>query len=170
MKYFVTIEGREIVVEVDGDLVRIGGRDGRAHLSPLPGTPLRHLLLDHESLALSMERRGPGEWQLEVAGGRLEARVVDERTRHIESLTGGVEKRAGPSVLRAPMPGLVVRVLAERGQLVEPGQGLLVLEAMKMENELRATARGSVVSVSVSPGQAVEKGQLLMEFATAPGP
>jgi pyruvate carboxylase subunit B len=63
------------------------------------------------------------------------------------------------------MPGLVVRVLAERGQLVEPGQGLIVLEAMKMENELRAVAAGTVAAVPVSAGQAVEKGQVLMEFA-----
>lgn len=170
MKYFVTIEGREIAVEVDGDIVRVGGREAHAHLSPIPGTPLRHLLLDRESLALSMERQGPGDWQLGLAGARYDARVVDERTRHIESLTGGAEVRAGPSLLRAPMPGLVVRVLVERGQAVEPGQGLLVLEAMKMENELRATAPGRVVAVLVSPGQAVEKGQVLMEFAPAAHP
>jgi pyruvate carboxylase subunit B len=166
VKYFVTIDGREIAVDVDGDIVRVGGREGHAHLSPLPGTPLRHLLLDRESLALSMERRGPGEWQLGLPGGaQHEARVVDERTRHIESLTSGAQARSGPVQLRAPMPGLVVRVLAERGQLVEPGQGLIVLEAMKMENELRAVAAGTVAAVPVSAGQAVEKGQVLMEFA-----
>jgi pyruvate carboxylase subunit B len=62
----------------------------------------------------------------------------------------------------------VVRVLADPGQIVEPGQGLLVLEAMKMENELRATAPGRVVAVVVTPGQAVEKGQVLMELAPQP--
>jgi pyruvate carboxylase subunit B len=65
------------------------------------------------------------------------------------------------------MPGLVVRVLVAPGQLAEPGQGLVVLEAMKMENELRATARGMVTAVAVVPGQAVEKGTVLLEFGPA---
>ena len=166
MKYFVTINGREIEVEVDGDRVRVEGREATAHLMRVPETPLRHLLLDRESLTLSVERRDRGEWQLGVAGTLYEARVVDERTRHIESLTGGVQTKAGPAVLKAPMPGLVVRILSTEGQSVEPGQGLVVLEAMKMENELRATASGVVQAVRVAPGQAVEKGQVLLEFAS----
>ncbi len=66
------------------------------------------------------------------------------------------------------MPGLVVRVLVAEGQAVAAGQGLLVLEAMKMENELRASGPATVARVGVQPGQAVEKGQVLVEFAGAP--
>jgi pyruvate carboxylase subunit B len=62
------------------------------------------------------------------------------------------------------MPGLVARVLVEVGQRVEAGTGVVVLEAMKMENELRAGQAGLVRAIPVSPGQAVEKGQLLVEF------
>lgn len=63
------------------------------------------------------------------------------------------------------MPGLVVRILVARGQIVEAGQSLLVLEAMKMENELRATNAGVVQSIEVTPGQVVEKGQPLIQLA-----
>jgi pyruvate carboxylase subunit B len=62
------------------------------------------------------------------------------------------------------MPGLVLRVLAETGQEVGVGAGLVVLEAMKMENELKAPAAGVVGAIRVQPGQAVEKGQVLVEF------
>jgi pyruvate carboxylase subunit B len=62
------------------------------------------------------------------------------------------------------MPGLVVRVLATAGQRVVPGAGVVVLEAMKMENELKAPAEGVVKVVRVGPGEAVEKGQVLVEF------
>jgi len=62
------------------------------------------------------------------------------------------------------MPGLVVRVLVAPGQTVVPGQGLVVLEAMKMENELRGVAGARVRAVPVATGQAVEKGQVLVEF------
>ena len=165
MRYFVTIGGREILVEVDGELVRVEGREVRAHLSPIPGTPLRHLLVDDASLTLAMERGSAGGWQLLVHGTGEEVEVVDERTRYVRALTGGGKGRGGPSQLKAPMPGLVVQVLVAAGQAIEVGQSLIVLEAMKMENELRATAAGQVATVSVQPGQAVDKGQLLIEFA-----
>ncbi len=165
MKYFVTIEGQEIPVEVDGERVRVAGREYHAHLTPVPGTPVRHLLLDADSLPLVVGQQERGEWRLAVAGTTWVATVVDERTKHIRSLTGDAGKAAGPSNLRAPMPGLVVRVLVGEGESVQPGQGLVVLEAMKMENELRAAVPGVVGAVRVAPGQAVEKGQVLLEFS-----
>ncbi|MFN3597404.1 MAG: biotin/lipoyl-containing protein [Rubricoccaceae bacterium] len=67
--------------------------------------------------------------------------------------------------VRAPMPGLVLRVLAAPGDAVEAGQGLVVLEAMKMENELKAPAAGTVAAVHAAPGSAVAKNDLLVELA-----
>lgn len=163
MKYLVTIEGREVTVEVDGGAVKVDGHPAEAHLSPVPGTPLRHLLLGGESLTLVMSRPEAGRWELQYQGGRLHAEVMDERTRHIRSLTGGGVKPA-TAELKAPMPGLVVRVLVQPGQSVEAGQGLIVLEAMKMENELKAKAGARIRAIRAVPGQAVEKGQLLVEF------
>lgn len=164
MKYTVTIGGQDLEVEVDGTTVRVGGKEIEAHLSPVPGVPLRHLLLGQESHTLGMQQGEPGNWQLLVDGVMVEATVVDERTRHIRSLTGGAAARSGPPTLKAPMPGLVLRVLVTAGQSVTPGQGLVVLEAMKMENELRATAAGTVRTVLVEAGAAVDKGKLLLEF------
>lgn len=164
MKYMVTIAGREILVEVDGKTVRVGDRDFEAHLSRVPGTPLRHLLLGNQSVALAMHQTEPGRWRLLHEGVTVEAEVVDERTRHIRSLTGGAGARSGPASLKAPMPGLVLRVLVTAGQEVQLGQGLVVLEAMKMENELRATVAGRIKSVLVEPGAAVDKGKVLLEF------
>lgn len=165
MKYFVAIAGREVAVEVDGDHVRVDGRELRAHLTVVPGTPLRHLLVGTDSLALVVEPGERGEWRLSVNGTSYLAEVVDERTRHIRSLTGDSGKSAGLAHLRAPMPGLVVRVLAREGDQVVTGQGLVVLEAMKMENELRSIAGGVVGTIRVAAGQAVEKGQILLDFS-----
>lgn len=164
MKYFVTVAGEEFVVEVDGDRVRLDGAEAEAHLVRLAGMPLRHLLLGQESHSLVLGSAGRGQWRAERYGERWEVEVVDERTRHIRSLAGGGKRVAGPPVLKAPMPGLVVRVLVEPGARVAAGAGLLVLEAMKMENELRAVADGTVRAVLARRGQAVEKGQVLLEF------
>lgn len=164
MQYFVTVAGREIPVEVDGERVRIAGREMLAHLSPVPGTPVRHLLLGAASSPFLVERGEAGTWHLSAAGVRHEIKVVDERARHIANLTGAAGARTGPAVLKAPMPGLVVRVMVAAGQAVEAGAGMVVLEAMKMENELRATTAGVVQRVMVTTGQAVEKGQPLVEF------
>jgi pyruvate carboxylase subunit B len=67
------------------------------------------------------------------------------------------------------MPGLVVRVEVEPGQAVVAGQGIVVLEAMKMENELRASAAATVAAVRVAPGATVEKGEVLVEYLLGPG-
>ena len=67
--------------------------------------------------------------------------------------------------VKAPIPGLIARVLVAPGQTVETGQPLLVLEAMKMENELRAPRGGTVQAVKVKPGQTVTLGELMVEVA-----
>jgi biotin carboxyl carrier protein len=167
VKYVVSVAGREVEVEVDGDRATVAGRALPASLTSSPGTPVRQLLLDGRSEAMAVEPMGGGRWALTYRGERFEVEVVDERTRHIRSLTGSSDRARGPVVLRAPMPGLVVRLQARPGQAVSAGAGLVVLEAMKMENELRATASGVVRAVRVAAGEAVEKGQVLVEFDPA---
>jgi biotin carboxyl carrier protein len=164
MKYVVLLDGHTVEVEVDGEQISIDGTARRATLTVIPGTPLRQLLLDGRPVTLSVEALGRGRWIVTPKGERWELEVLDERTRHIRSLAGGNDRRRAAGVLRAPMPGLVVRVQVEPGQKVEPGAPLVVLEAMKMENELKASAPAVVKGVRVVPGEAVEKGQVLVEF------
>ncbi|HXE58156.1 MAG TPA: biotin/lipoyl-containing protein [Gemmatimonadales bacterium] len=170
MKYFVQMGEREVVVEVDGDRVTAEGRSYVAHLGPIPGTPLRHLLLGERSVELPVEPAGRGRWAIGLGGERREVEVLDERARHIRNLTGGGPSRRGAGALRAPMPGLVVRVAVTEGQSVAAGAGVVVLEAMKMENELKTAGPGVVKAVRVKPGEAVEKGQVLVEFEEAVQP
>ena len=164
MKYLVQLDGQSIEVEVEGDRVRVNGRTHHATLGLIPGTPLRQLMVDGRPFTVSVESLGRGRWALSRAGERSEVEVLDERTRHIRSLTGASDQRKSLEVLKAPMPGLVVRVPVEPGDAVTPGMGLIVLEAMKMENELKAPAAAVVKAVRVAPGEAVEKGQVLLEF------
>ncbi|HET8680262.1 MAG TPA: biotin/lipoyl-containing protein [Micromonosporaceae bacterium] len=167
----MTVAGQEIEVEVDGDRVTVAGSTGTATLRTVAGTPARQLLVSGRPSVVTLRSTGRGQWTLGLAGDRWDAEVVDERTRHIRSLTAGANATRGPATVRAPMPGLVVRVLVETGQEVAAGAGMVVLEAMKMENELRAPAAGVVKGVRVTAGEPVEKGQVLVELrepATSP--
>jgi pyruvate carboxylase subunit B len=167
MKYLVTLGGRTHEIVVDGSSVSVDGRSCDAHLERVVGTPLCHLLLDGRSHTFAVSGGAEGRWTLHHAGELVEVEVVDERTRHIRSLAGAGKAHQTGGTLRAPMPGLVVKVLVEPGQTVSPGQSLVVLEAMKMENELKAPGAAIVAAVAVKPGQAVEKGQPLVEMRAA---
>jgi biotin carboxyl carrier protein len=170
MKYRVRLDGREVEVAIDGDHVVVDGRTYRAGLGSIPGTPLRQLLLDGKPSTLAMTPLGRGRWEVTKAGERVELEVLDERAHHIRSLTAGTSRGRTADVLKAPMPGLVVRVQVQPGDRVVAGAGLVVLEAMKMENELKAAATGVVKEVRVAAGEAVEKGQVLVEFEAPPAP
>ncbi len=170
MKYHVTVAGRTREVEVDGVRVVVDGVECTAELSAIDGTPLRLLLLDRCSYLLPMESKGRGSWLIQDAAELQEVAVVDERTAYIRSLVGAGAAMATPPVLRAPMPGLVVQVLVQPGDAVSAGQGMVILQAMKMENELKAAAPGIVATIEAAAGQVVEKGALLVRFTTTPHP
>jgi pyruvate carboxylase subunit B len=110
------------------------------------------------------KREGRGRFSLWVDGHRFEAEALDERRRVLRDLTGAAAGPTGPAPIVAPMPGLIVRINVVPGDTVEAGQGVVVMEAMKMENELRAQAAGKVKNVLVTPGTVVEKGTLLIEL------
>jgi biotin carboxyl carrier protein len=121
MKYFVTINGRELQVTVDGDRVSVNGQELTAHLTAIEGTPLRHLVIGTRSFTLPFQSEGGGRWTMGFQGESWPAEVVDERTRHIRSLTGSGEEKKGGGQLKAPMPGLVIRVDVVAGQAVAAG-------------------------------------------------
>ena len=115
--------------------------------------------------ALSLfARRNAAGWLIEMEGRLFEVAVEDERTRHIRQLASHAAPVETRRDLLAPMPGLIVRVEVVEGQEVDAGDGLVVMEAMKMENELRADAPGRVLSIEVGAGQAVERDTVLLKL------
>jgi pyruvate carboxylase subunit B len=165
MLYHVTLGGRTVEVDLAPDGVRVDGRPVAAALEAVPGGPVRSLLVDGASYRVVATSVARGRWRLQLRGERFEVEVVDERTRQIRALIAAGAPAAGPKPVRAPMPGLVVRVEVAVGDRVRPGQGLVIVEAMKMENELRAEAVGRVTVVHVAPGQTVERDQVLIDLA-----
>jgi biotin carboxyl carrier protein len=155
-----TVDGRAMRVEVQG-------KDGRYRVlidgAPLEvdfqetGTHFVSLLIGGKSYEAGMEKR-PGGYTVVLADDVVPVDLV-EGTKGVAL---PAKKGGGASRLIAPMPGKLIRVLVEPGQDVGAGEGLVVVEAMKMENELRAPRAGKVVEVRVREGQAVEAGALLV--------
>ncbi len=121
------------------------------------------MIVDGESVPVSIEPTGPDTMRVTIDGRRTEVEVKDERDLLVEEFGLGEDAAAGGEV-RAPMPGLVLEVLVAEGDEVAADQGLLVLEAMKMENELKAPAGGVVRAVHAASGDAVDKEALLIEI------
>jgi pyruvate carboxylase subunit B len=164
VRYVVELNAQRKTVSIDPEGVRYEGEAAlRGELSDIEGSPVRMVKLGtHVYRVVAEKRQGRGRYTLWVDGYRFETEALDERTRSIRDLSAATAGPTGPAPIIAPMPGLIVRVNVSVGDRVEAGQGLVVMEAMKMENELRAIAPGTVRSVEVSPGTAVEKGALLV--------
>jgi len=168
MRYHVTLRSRTYTIDVAGGSVTVDGETLEAHAAAIPGTPLLHLLLGKDSWTVACQQLDARRWALGAVGERVEVDVQDDRSKQIEALTGQGRKVAAGGVVKAPMPGLVVRVEVTQGEVVEVGKGLVVVEAMKMENELRATHQGVVEQIHVKAGDRVEKGAALVTLSAQP--
>ena len=164
--YLVTLDERTLRVQLrsadDGVYVRVDGApEVRADLRHLYGV-LHSLELGDGRIEVLAQARDRGEVRLALRGLEYTADVMDEAHARLASVAGA---RAGGHAhleLKAPMPGLLVRLLCAVGDEVQPNQPLAVLQAMKMENELALSRGGKVTAVKVEPGKTVEQGQVLV--------
>lgn len=156
------------------NIVRVDGRDIRLEWI-LEGETCRFRYESEEEKTADVRQVAPGIWSIIFDGQVFEARVdggvvsIDARTFQVEvhdprrwdagrSRSGG----HGQQKISAPMPGKIVRVLVAEGDAVEPGQGLVVVEAMKMQNEMKAARPGRVIQVTASAGATVNAGDVLV--------
>lgn len=125
-----------------------------------------HLLQDNRSFAINLLHKNTADKTvtIEVNGNKYEVKIEDEYDQLVKKMglsVGGIQVMKN---VKAPMPGLILEILAKPGQAVEKGDQLLILEAMKMENVLKAEGEGVIKSIEVQKGNAVEKGQILIEM------
>jgi acetyl/propionyl-CoA carboxylase alpha subunit len=159
------MNGEREEVELDGGRAKFADDDVVVRLEALEGTPVRLVTIgDRVHRIVERRREGRGSYTIWVDGFRFDVEALDERARAIRDITAATARRTGPAPIVAPMPGLIVKVNVVVGDVIEPGHGAIVMEAMKMENELRATAGGRVRAVNVEVGAPVEKGVVLVEL------
>jgi biotin carboxyl carrier protein len=162
MKYEVRISGKTHIVEFERNgeswQAKVDGGSSTADVAETSPNVFSVLLAgrSHEVYATPSSA---SQVQLQTEGHEFIAEVIDPRSwrgrRH------GAAEAEGRQQIAAPMPGKVVRFLVKAGDAVEAGQGLLVVEAMKMQNEIRSPKSGVVERVLVAEGQAVNAGEVL---------
>lgn len=125
-----------------------------------------HILYQNRSYRAEFVSADPARRQyvLRINGTKYTVNVADRYERLIQQLGLSVGSAPKMNTVKAPMPGLVLNILVEAGQMVQKGDPLLLLEAMKMENVIKAAGDGQVKSIAVEKGAAVDKGQLLLEM------
>ena len=163
MKLLAEIEGEREAVEFrrEGERVfaEVGGRSYELEARALGAG--EYLLLHggrvYECRVGASQSRG--SLSVSVAGSDYSVAVTDPK--HLRGAAGMSGHDSGRAQVTAPMPGKVVRVLVEQGQQVEAGQGLVVVEAMKMQNELKSPKAGAVVELRAAPGSTVNSGDVL---------
>jgi propionyl-CoA carboxylase alpha chain len=164
--YQVTIGDRVLRVELrrQGDDVLARVDDGSLQPVDLRAVhgPMYSLVAGERRAELLAASTGDGRLSLAIGGREYRAEVVDEAHARLASVAGARAASHARRELRAPMPGLLVKVLCGVGDSVETGQPLAVLQAMKMENELSLTRGGTVIQVTAEAGQTVEQGQVLL--------
>jgi biotin carboxyl carrier protein len=162
MKYEVLIDGHSYQVSAD--------RTAQGYSCTVDGEPFEldvaqaardvlSILHEGRSYEARRESSAGGENYVLISGHRFQAELRDPRS--LRSRRASLGAAAGPVGIHAPMPGKVVRLLAATGDEVEAGQGLLVVEAMKMQNEIKSSKKGKVIKIAVKEASAVNAGDLL---------
>lgn len=165
MKYVTTIGEREYLVEIiDKQHVSVDGKVYEVDFESVSGQPVYSLLVDEKSYEAYVY---PADdvWQVLLHGSLYLVAVEDEREKRLRASMGGGLIEQGELSLRAPMPGLVVSVPVKEGQTVQKGDVLVILESMKMQNELKSPREGMVTRLRVKPGDSVEQKETLLSVS-----
>ena len=157
MRYITTIGDKEYAVELlEHDQVSVDGEIYTVDFETVSGQPVFTLLANNQSFE-ALINQDEEEWQVLLTGTLYRARVEDERERRLRAAGGVSSVQTGQFTLKAPMPGLVVDIPVAPGDTVMAGDVLVILESMKMQNELKAPHDGTVTRILVNECDSVER-------------
>lgn len=168
MNYHAFVDGTEHIISLSEELghlrLEVDGEEVEVLWEEVDQLGQASLILDGRSFGVSIEDDGAG-WAVTVAGELFRVLVEDEREHAAHAAER--ERGAGGGTVTSVMPGAVVSLLVAEGDAVEEGQPLLILEAMKMQNEIPAPSAGTVKRLHVSEGQTVAGGEKLVTLEAA---
>ena len=162
MTYDVIVDGKKHEVELDrGDKVWLCKVDGKFIEvdAALTARDVLSLLVGGKAYEVKRERSLQGELHMVIGSARYAVEVQDPRSLRSRRALGAGD--AGPQKLKAPMPGKIVRILVSEKEQVKAGQGIIVMEAMKMQNEMKSPKDGKVQKILATENAAVNAGDTL---------
>ncbi len=162
MKYITTSGDHEFVIEIiDDETITVDGTIYQVDFESIGEQPVYSLLIDgysHEAYINPDDT----DWEVLYQGILYHITVEDEREKRLRSTFGGSLQDSSEFFLKAPMPGLVISVMVEEGQRITKGDVLVILESMKMQNELKSPRDGQISRLRVNEGDSVERKQTLL--------
>ncbi len=161
MKYHTIIGDETYVIEINGEHdVMLNGEPVDLDFTTINDQGLYSLIISERSFEAQVDRVDLANWEVFMSGNLYEVEIYEESVRLLQQKTGA--GAAGDGDVKAPMPGLVLSVPVDEGDVIEQGDKVVILESMKMENELKAPRGGIVSKVNVQAGDSVKQNQVLI--------
>jgi biotin carboxyl carrier protein len=165
MKYVTMVGDKQFTIDINqAGQVTVDGVVINVDMQQMQDTTMYSMIIDGLSHDVRMTI-GDGIYLTQLGGEIFEVVVEDERTRRLAGVKSGPGTATGETVIKAAMPGVVVEVLAAEGQEVSKGDILLILESMKMQNEIKTPRAGRVHQVRVASGDKVEQNAVMITIA-----
>ena len=162
MKYYTKVNEKEYIIDIgENDEILVNDELYTIDFKILPISGLASLLINNYSLEAVVEERDE-HWEVLTKGVLYNVQVQDERAFRLAQARGTDLGDSGETAVKAPMPGLIIKVLVAEGDSIEKGDQVIILESMKMENELKSPRGGMVTAVQVNASDSVEKDQVLV--------
>jgi len=164
MNYHVKAENQEFIIDInDENSIVVDDEPVQADLLQVGPLGLYSLLIDQESYELVVEERRFG-YRVTLGGNTFDVQVADERSLRLDAGRSQLTTSSGEQFIKAPIPGLIVNILVQEGDEIEANEPVIIIEAMKMENELRSSRAGTVVDILFETGENVEQGAELIRI------
>ena len=162
--YIVSIdENKHLLKILSQDKVELNGKNHTVELSQL--SKYTYLLkINNKVYHVTSEKLNGHDYTFAIDGSSYNTTVRTTLEEKANEYLQNKAKESGTEIIKSPMPGLIVKILKQVGDNVEVGDPIILLEAMKMENEIRASASGIIKSISTKENSSVEKGQALLEI------
>lgn len=162
MKYIATVNDEIFTIEIGHDnRLTVNDEPYQIDFTQLPAGGVTSLLLNNRSLEAVVAPLDDA-WEVLIMGELYSVQVQDERMHRLSQARSAVHHLDGDATITSPMPGIIIAVPVVEGDEVQKGDKLIILESMKMENELRSPCAGIVSRIHIAAGASVEKGQVLV--------
>ena len=164
MKHFAKVADKQFILEPVGSdaltSVLVNGKKRQIDLKKIENN-LYSLLIDNRSFQMFVVPEDDG-YMVALNGRKHFVELEDEKARFLRKLIKKGDKQKGRTEVKAPMPGLIVKINVKEGQQIQQNDSLLIIEAMKMENEIRSEGAGVVKKIQCKEKDSVDKGTVLM--------